>query len=31
VSEWHKRGWLASAYFHLASLNRVSDLIARSA
>jgi hypothetical protein len=31
ASEWHKRGWLASAYFHLASLNRVSDLIARSA
>jgi hypothetical protein len=30
VVEWHRRGWLASAYFHLASLNRVSDLIARS-
>lgn len=29
VLEWHKRGWLALVHFHLASLERFSDLLAR--
>ncbi len=31
VVEWHKRGWLAAVYYHLMSLNRIGDLIARKA
>jgi hypothetical protein len=27
--EWHRKGWLASAYFHLASLERVGELVNR--
>ncbi len=30
VVAWHRRGWLASAYFHLASLARINDLILRA-
>jgi hypothetical protein len=31
VVEWHRKGWLAACFFHLVSLNRVNDLIGRSA
>ena len=31
VIDWHRKGWLASCYYHLASLNRMNDLIARAA
>ncbi|HEU0096929.1 MAG TPA: SapC family protein [Rhizomicrobium sp.] len=29
VVEWHKRGWLALVHYHLASLERFSDLLNR--
>ncbi len=29
VMEWHKKGWLALVHYHLASLERFSDLLAR--
>lgn len=29
VLDWHRRGWLALVHFHLASLERFSDLLAR--
>lgn len=29
VLDWHRRGWLALVLFHLASLERFSDLLAR--
>ena len=29
VVDWHRKGWLASAYYHLASLDRVSELVLR--
>ena len=29
VAEWHRKGWLALLHFHLASLDRFSDLLAR--
>jgi hypothetical protein len=29
--DWHRKGWLAAAYYHLASLARVQDLLARRA
>jgi hypothetical protein len=31
VVDWHRRGWLAACVFHLASMQRVSDLMARRA
>jgi hypothetical protein len=29
ILEWHRKGWLAWTYLHLASLDRFSDLLAR--
>lgn len=29
--DWHRKGWLACAYYHLASLDRVNELVARQA
>jgi hypothetical protein len=29
VVDWHRKGWLALCYFHLASLDRVNELIRR--
>jgi len=31
VLDWHKKGWLALIHFHLASLDRFADLLARQA
>jgi hypothetical protein len=31
IVEWHPKGWLAAAYYHLASLNRVNELLDRRA
>jgi hypothetical protein len=29
VLDWHRKGWLALVHFHLASLERFVDLLAR--
>lgn len=29
VLEWHRKGWLALSHFHLASIDRFADLLAR--
>jgi hypothetical protein len=31
VVEWHRRGWLAACFFHLASLQRVTEILSRRA
>jgi len=31
VVEWHRRGWLAACFFHLASLQRVGEILNRRA
>lgn len=31
VTDWHRRGWLAACYYHLSSLARIGDLVARTA
>lgn len=31
IVEWHRKGWLAVCAFHLASMQRVSDIMARRA
>lgn len=31
VVEWHRKGWLAAIFFHLASLARIGDLMNRKA
>ena len=31
IVEWHRKGWMAAAYYHLASLSRVGDLMERRA
>jgi hypothetical protein len=30
IEEWHRKGWLALSFFHLASLTRVNDLMLRA-
>jgi hypothetical protein len=29
VAEWHRKGWLGQVHFHLASLDRLHDLMLR--
>ncbi|MFM1885403.1 MAG: hypothetical protein RL026_560 [Pseudomonadota bacterium] len=31
IAEWHRKGYLAAVFFHLASLARIGDLMARKA
>ena len=28
IVDWHRRGWMSACFFHLASMQRVSDLMA---